>query len=169
MRGVFGGCLDLRFGYQHQPLVVPSLIQKAPNEHQIPTTLHLCPEVGVMKLLGFFRRAKPDGEDWLEDYSRKDLVRTLRAYAKYQHDMEQTLASVFPDDYPYGDGENCPSDERYLGEAPEELAERVRREVEHLRDAFASLPETTCIYCGKSLKVRDLGDLSGLNFDHDEC
>lgn len=53
-------------------------------------------------------------KDWPENLPREDLVRLLRGYANECRHVEQNIAAAFPDQYPLGDGEYVPRNQRVV-------------------------------------------------------
>lgn len=72
--------------------------------------------------------------NWPENLPREDLIRLLRGFANLARKVEQTIAAAFPDEYPLGDGDIIPSDQRIVVDGDALLmAEKVVAEVARLR------------------------------------
>lgn len=72
--------------------------------------------------------------DWPENLPREDLIRLLRGYADMARRVEQIIADAFPDQYPLGDGDVLPSDQRLvIDEDAVAMAEKAVVEIERLR------------------------------------
>lgn len=79
-------------------------------------------------------------KDWPENLPREDLVRLLRGYAGMCMRVEQCIAEAFPDQFPLGDGEDFPADQRLVvDQDAEAMADLAIREIVTLRVKVAQL------------------------------
>lgn len=77
--------------------------------------------------------------DWPENLPREELIRLLRGYAWKDHQAAQIIATAFPDEYPLGDGEIIPADERVVfDEDSIAMAEKAVAKIDQLRASVYS-------------------------------
>lgn len=106
--------------------------------------------------------------DWPENLPREELIRLLRGYAWKDHQAAQIIATAFPDEYPLGDGEIIPADERVVfDEDSIAMAEKAAGEINRLRTEVESLTKK---YDGMnhiaSLAIDSLNRLAGYPTDY---
>lgn len=76
-------------------------------------------------------------KNWPENLPREDLVRFTREFANELRRVEQTIAEAFPDEFPLGDGENFPADQRLVEFDASEMASKAVDEIKLLRSYIA--------------------------------
>lgn len=112
--------------------------------------------------------------NWPENLPREDLVRLLRGYANVARKVEQTIAASFPDEFPLGDGDIVPVDERVvIDHDAVAMAEKAVAELDRLREnklKLAAAYHSVTIECNRLRAVlQSIGDHACARYFVDNC
>jgi hypothetical protein len=81
-------------------------------------------------------------DNYPHNLPRDYLIHHVKGHASECMNVERIIADAFPDEFPYGDGEVFPADQRVIAiDTPTSMAMRAAREIESLRAQLKAAQE----------------------------